>query len=266
METNNQITQAKALPPTSPGSVAAGKAGASRYANLKLEEPTSWKPWIIAALVLLLLVGTVVGYFWFRPDPLLAQVKDDFQKLTEDRNEKDPSKKLSGEERREIGERIRTNLETMTDEQRRALFAEGMKKRREQEKEKMDRYFKLSPEEKTAFLDKEIEQQEARREQREERMKQWREEREKRKQEAEAKGETLKEGNGRRGWGGPGGGRGGFSKLSPEERQNRMKGWLDNSTADERAQRWQYRQDMKARRQQLGLPTGGRGFGGWGGR
>jgi hypothetical protein len=262
METNNQITKAKVLPPTSPGSVAAGKAAASRYANLKLEEPTSWKPWIIAALVLLLLVGTVVGYFLFRPDPLLAEVKDDFQKLTEDRNEKDPSKKLSREERREIGQRIRTNLENMTDEQRRALFAEGMKKWREREKEKMDRYFKMSPEEKTAFLDKEIEQQEARREQ----MQQWREEREKRKQEAAAKGETLKEDNGRRGWGGPGGGRGGFSKLSPDERQNRMKARLDNSTADERAQRWQFRQDMNARRQQLGLPTGGRGWGGWGGR
>jgi len=261
MATNNQITKAKALPPVPAGSTAASKAAAARYANLKLEEPKNRKPWIIAALVLLLLVGTVVGYFWFRPDPLMAQMKDDFQKLTEDRNEKDPSKKLSREERREIGQRIRTNMENMTDEQRQALFAEGMKKWRQREKEKLDRYFKMSPEEKTAFLDKEIEQQEARRE----RMQQWREEREKRRQEAAARGETVKEDNPRRDRGGFGG-RGGFSKLSPDERQNRMKAWLDNSTADERAQRWQYRQDMKARRQQLGLPTGGRGWGGWGGR
>jgi hypothetical protein len=50
--------------------------------------------------------------------------------------------------------------------------------------------------------------------------------------------------------------------MTAEQRENRMKQRLDDSTAEERGQRYQFFQDMKQRRAERGLPP----LRGWGGR
>jgi hypothetical protein len=260
MDNRNQIARGIAPQPRDKGLVLAGSPAASRYANIKLEEePRNWKAWIIAALLLLLLGGTVGGYFMFREDPQIARAKEIMAEFGRGRG-----KDLSREERRAKGKELRDLFENMTEGQRQTLRKEMMEKWRKRESERLAKYFAMSPEDKIKYLDQQIEQQEARRQQFEEMRQKWAEEREKRKQEAAARGETVKEDNRRPGWG-PGGGRGAWSKMSPEERDNRRKQFLDSTTPEERQQRWEYRQDMNARRQALGLPVrGGRG-GRWGG-
>jgi hypothetical protein len=69
------------------------------------------------------------------------------------------------------------------------------------------------------------------------------------------------------GGGGPGGpGGGGWGGRGGGDRNTRQKNFLDMSTPEERAQRGLYRGMMNQMRQQMGLPTGGRGFGGPPGR
>jgi hypothetical protein len=71
-------------------------------------------------------------------------------------------------------------------------------------------------------------------------------------------------GGGGPGGGGPGGG--GWGGRGGGDRNARQKNFLDMSTPEERAQRGLYRGMMNQMRQQMGLPTGGRGFGGPPGR
>jgi hypothetical protein len=257
MELSNHSFQGKAPPPRTQGLVPQGSPANSRYANLKLDEPANRWPWIVAAVLLLLLLGAAGAYYLFREDPELAKAREVLDEMSPEK-----MKDLTREQRREKWKEVRDVLDNLTDEQRQALRKERFEKMRQRENERLKRYFAMSPEEKTQYLDEQIDRSEAWRERFEERRKQWAEERERRKQEAAAKGETFKEDNPRRGWG-PG--RNQWSKMTPEERENRRKQWLDNSTADERAQRWQYMQDVKARRLERGLPATG-GFGGWGGR
>lgn len=173
---------------------------------------------ISLAVVLALLAA---GLIWWRnrPDPQLAKVKAMAQKLTGDEG-----RNLAPDQRRAAFQDLRKEMDKLSPDQRRELG----KERRKQFQERIDRFFQLSPQERTAHLDKEID-----------RMEQFR------KQRAAQ---------------GPPGGMpmGGFgADVDREERRRRR---LDESTAEERARLSEYFRALNERRQQRGLP--GWGFGG----
>lgn len=126
------------------------------------------------------------------------------------------------------------------------------------ERQELQDYFKLSPEDRKKHLDERIKAEE-------ERRKQWQ-------ARAATRPTSRPAGEGRgpggdgqgRPQGGPGGGGGGGGpggRGSPE----RQKGRLENTDPGTRAQMSQYRADMAQRRAELGIPGGG-GPGGGGGR
>ncbi len=192
------------------------------------------KQWTIAAsLLLLLLLLLGARHFW--PDPQVAKVKALQQELVQSGD------KLGADERRQKWQELRQETEKLSPAQREQLGAEA-RRRRQQE---LDRYFTLSPAEKTHLLDQQIDRMEAARRQMQARGGQGR----------GPGGNGPAAGNG----GPPGGDRGG---LSSEEREQRRKQRLDSTTPEERAHRDQFFKDLGARRAQRGLSAFGPGFGG----
>jgi len=186
-----------------------------------------WRRWLVALLLLLLLGGLTQAV---RPDPHLARARELQKELFDAKN-------LPPGERKARFEAYRGELKHLTDDQKRELFAPMREKR----KAEMNRYFAMSPREKTTYLDQMIDRSEKMRKEREQ-----------------------KAGGGQPGGGGPGGGfgfgpgGGAGGKGSPQEKENRRKQALDNTTPEERAQRDQFRRDLDNRRRQRGLPVTGR--------
>ena len=178
---------------------------------------------VAAAVVLVLLAAAAAWALW--PNPQVAKVKE----LRKDLNS-DAARKLPPEERRKKWEEFRAEQEKLSPTERREVWEEARKERQAE----IDRYFTLSKEEKTQWLDRQIDRMEAMR-------RQW-----------QANGGQQR----------PGNGQGGRNNLSSEEREKRRKERLDNSTPEQRAQRDQLRKDMDARRHQRGLGPVGGGFGG----
>jgi hypothetical protein len=152
-------------------------------------------------------------------------------------------KSLSREERRKGWKKLRQEMAALTPKQREALFAD----RRKQMRDRLAAFFKMSPEEKMAQLDKDIERGEEMR---------------KRMESGDFAG--GKRGKSGQSQSGPGGGPGaGFGapgerqKLTPEQRENRRKQFLDSTTPEERAQRSEYFKLLSQRRKELGLPAFG---------
>jgi hypothetical protein len=141
-------------------------------------------------------------------------------------------------------EAFRKEQEKLSPEERREIWADV---RKEREKE-LERYHKMSKEEKTAYLDQRLDQMEAMR-------------------------AAWQNSNGGNGPGrGPGlgnerrAGNGTSSQagpspenrnLSAEDRERRRKAMLDATTPEERALRDQFFKDLQARRVQRGLPGPG---------
>jgi hypothetical protein len=175
-----------------------------------------------ALLVLLLLFGVVyASYRAFGTDPAVAKVKELRQELS--------AKDLTQEQRRELFQRLREAMGELTPEQRHAMA----KERQNRFAEQMQQYYRMSPEEKTRYLDEQIRRSEERRRQA---------------QAAQASGSAAPGGD-------PGQTRTDRPAPSAEERDLRRKQRLDDTTPEFRAQLDQYRKDMQARRQQLGLPA-----------
>jgi uncharacterized membrane protein YgcG len=128
------------------------------------------------------------------------------------------------------------------------------------ERAEMASYFAMPPEKRQAELDRRIKADE-------ERRNAWQAEREKRDQQRAARGEQASDGGGRGGPGGgggsPGGGGGGpgggGSGGTEQSRNDWAKRRIDQSSAEERAQRTEYRRAVDERRTQLGLPPSRRG-------
>jgi uncharacterized membrane protein YgcG len=135
------------------------------------------------------------------------------------------------------------------------------------ERAEMASYFAMPPEKRQAELDRRIKADE-------ERRNAWQAEREKRDQQRAARGEQASDGGGRGGpggggpggggpgggGGGPGGGGGGGRSGGTEQSRNDWaKRRIDQSSAEERAQRTEYRRAVDERRTQLGLPPSRRG-------
>jgi hypothetical protein len=140
---------------------------------------------------------------------------------------------LSEEERREAWRKMREEVGKLSPRQRAGLRED----RRKASRERLASFFKMSPAEKQAYLDEQIDRME-------EMRKRWQSQ------------------GGQRG-NGPGGPPGDRRSLSPEERNQRRKNWLDQTTPEERAQRAEFFKALSLRRQQRGLtgwgfPGGGR--------
>jgi hypothetical protein len=178
---------------------------------------------ILLALVLILVILLVGRWFW--PDARAARAKQLQAELfsPEARN-------LSPEQRQARWREFREVTKALSPEQRRQLMAEGRKRKQAE----IGRYFRMSPQEKTRYLDEQINRME--------RIRQ----------------------NGKARAGGPPGGaraRGASSgsNRSPQQRDQRRQQFLDSSTAAERAQMNAFMRDLNARRTQRGLGSGGRG-------
>ncbi len=196
------------------------------------ESPRRRHRWLVAAIALLALLIGVGGYRAVRPRGDLAKVQKLRQELFSQ-----AARSLSPEERRARAEQLRRESAKLSPDQRAELFAAGQKRM----KERLDRYFAMSPRERQQFLDQEID-----------RMEQMRRER------ANANagtGTPAAFGTGPR----PGGS--GGRPRSPEEIEHRRKERLDRTTPEQRATMDQMRarmtrfhQDLNQRRAQRGMP------------
>lgn len=204
-----------------------------------------WRRW---SAFLLLILGTG-GLAWaVRPDPHLSRAQSLQKELfsPEARN-------LSPDERKARFAEYREHVKHLNDDQKWELGAPM----REKQKAEMERYFAMSPTERTRYLDEQID--------RSEKMRQvWKQ------KAAQGKGSQGKGGQAKSrppgggfGPGGKGGGtqaggtKGGRTPRSTEEIQQRRKQHLDRTSPEERARMDRFRKDMADRRKQRGLPTRG---------
>lgn len=201
------------------------------------------KTWILvtAATVLLLLIAGIGWALSKREDPQVARVRELQAKAFSD--------DVPREQRRELFERMRSESENLTDEQRRSLREEASASRRQEMQQRMSKYFEMSAEERVAYLDAQIDEMEQRR-------KEW----EKRARQRDANGDARRGDGQGRGRFGPGGRRG---NATAEQRNDRRRGFLSMSSAGDRAQFVAYIEDLNQRREARGLePLRRGGFGG----
>ena len=188
-------------------------------------EPLYKRPWVrrtgLTVLVLLLAFGL---YRAIRPDPNVKKVKQLREEFAAQ------GKNWTPEQRQEKGREMRTAMAKLSPTQREALAAEG----RQRFEEQLRRYAQMTPAEKVRHLDEQIKRGEQMRQQ---------------------FAAQRPQGAGANAFGaGPRG-----PSQSAEERERRRKERLNNTTPEFRALMDQYRKDMTARRQQLGLPAMGGG-------
>ena len=209
--------------------------------------------WIAVGSVLLVGVVTASVYGWrmYKKNRVVAEAKELQAKMFDENT--------SREDRSKLFEQMRERRDNMSESERQAFgkqMRDAMKQRMMQQ---IDQYFALPENERVAYLDDEIQRQEERRQE-------W----EQRRREREASGEAEGRGrggdrgdrggrDGRAGRGGPGGPGGGGG--DPAARQARRDEWRrriqDNTTPEERAKFQAYREAIEARREELGLPSGG---------
>jgi hypothetical protein len=191
-------------------------------------EPFYKRRWVRRTAVTLLVLLVAFGlYRAVRPDPNLRKVQQLRQEFAA------RGKNWTPEQRQEKGREMRTAMSQLSPTQREALAAEG----RQRFEEQLRRYAQMSPAEKVRHLDEQIRRGEQMRQQ---------------------FAAQRPQGAGQIAFGvGPRG-----PSQSPEERERRRKERLNNTTPEFRALMDQYRKDLAARRQQLGLPLMGGGGGG----
>jgi hypothetical protein len=205
------------------------------------------KTLVITALAVLLIGGTVWALMG-HTDPQMQKVQDLQNVLATEEGRRDPEnwkqlheemQKLTPEQQDQIREQRHDKFEELRENRENQMAAE---------------YFALPPDQQTAFLDKQIQEEENW-------MKQMQSRRNQRGQGPNGMGPGP--GSMGQGQGGPGAGPRGRSRFqTAEQRSMRMNKRLDRSTPTQRAQQTAYRQAMVLRRAQLGLPTmGGPGGG-----
>jgi uncharacterized membrane protein YgcG len=211
--------------------------------------------------VVVLIAGTTV---WacrrHRVDPKVQQIVQAQQKAFDDQ--------VTDEQRRAMFDQFRSQMRTLTDGQRRQVFDQMRPLFQRRENERMDAYFNMTPDEKVAYLNKQIAEMQKRQEEREAR----------RAAEQAQGGSNGQGGNGSGGpgaggpaAGGPGGGGPGSGgpggrpgRFDQQARNNFRNQMLNNSTPQQRAQRTQYMQDFRQQCLQQGVSPPTRGFGGGG--
>jgi hypothetical protein len=184
----------------------------------------STKRAVWAILLLLLLVAVIWAMWTPGKDPQIAKIQDLRAKMED----------ASGEQRDQMRQQLREEFRKLSPEARRAMFAERWQQR---ERNRMGEFFAMSYAEQIAAIDKDIDRQN-------ERRKRW-EQRQAQDQQSNSQSQNGGNGNGGRG--------GGWGGGTPQDRLQRQKAYLDNTTPIEREQRAQYRQLQQQRRTQRGV-------------
>jgi hypothetical protein len=202
-------------------------------------------------IIAVALVVASLGIFWtvryLRASTQLARVQDL-------RSQLGSAEKLPEEKRRELWGQLRQEMDKLPEDQREKMWREGRQGFEKQMHERMRAVLDASPDQRTALLDKQIDEMEKRR-------KDWEKRRQDRAKQgggqgpgpqAMAGGPGGPGGPGGRGWGGPGGGPG---------NNQWAKRMLDNTTPSQRSEMYEYRRLMEARRAERQLPPSpGPGF------
>jgi hypothetical protein len=197
------------------------------------------KKWVAAILIMLLLgCATAAWAMWSREDPQVALVREMMVPMEQ-------MEKMSREQRREHFEKMRGEMDKLTEEQRDQLRDEGRQRWEAREAKELTEFFQLPPEQQKAELDKRID-----------RMLEWQKERAKRDK------------NGDRGPGGRGRGerqmRGqsfGNDPSGQNKSIERNRSQLDRRSADMRGNRELYRRMMTERMRERGITNMGWGRG-----
>ncbi len=232
-------------------------------------------PRVLVMCVVLLAVGGGVGWYYAygRENPDVTRARELMAQLAPD--SKDP---LPDDKRRDAFRELRTVAERLPEDQRSQLFRDGpMGRMRQRMQKEISGYFEQPAEQRVAYLDQRIDDMESR-------MARWRERASSGDQgERRARVEGGRGGGGPGdggppsggatgggpGPGGPGGGPGGDGRRggprgggTDEQRRERMRGFLEDTTPEERAQASEFMRAMRERRKQRGLPDfgGGRPF------
>lgn len=187
-----------------------------------------------ASVVLLLLIGGTVWALRSRSDAQLEKVREMGKALFTANGPPPPEKR----------EEFRNAIGQLSDSQRESLFEERRQEFERREDQRMATFFAMSPQQQTAYLDKEIQDEEKRAKDRAARR-------------AQAGQQSQNRTGAMQGPGpGPGqmGPRGGGRTMTSEQRLQRQKRRLDNTTPERRAQRSAYRDAVQKRRIALGLP------------
>src|SRR5262249_36291643 len=120
------------------------------------------------AVAVFLVVACIVGFAWhLRPDPHLARLKQ-----LGDQLRSDEARNMTREERRQLFDEMGAEFDKLTPEQKQKLLAERFAEMHRRQMEPIKKYFELPEEERTAFLDAQIEREEAWRKEREQRRQQ----------------------------------------------------------------------------------------------
>jgi cell division protein FtsN len=175
----------------------------------------------VATAALALFIVTLLVLHFVKPRLQLARVEQLRAQLTGD-----AAKNLKPEERMALGRQLGDAMRTLPADLRDDMRAQGRKRF----EERLKQFFKMSPPQRNAFLDEEINRQEAMRKQ------------------FEANRGQMQRGNNPS-----------SRPTSQEDRERRRKERLDQTTPEERAMRSQYFEALKQRRQQRGMPAGGFG-------
>ncbi|MCI0460392.1 MAG: hypothetical protein L0Z62_25855 [Gemmataceae bacterium] len=179
-----------------------------------------------ALIALILLLGGWWAYDRLTGDDRPARARELRAQLSGE-----AGRNLPPDKRRELWKELGATMKQLTPAQRLNLSKE-----REKEFEKrLAAYFRLPRQQQIAYLDRQINEMEARR-------KEW-----ERAAKAKGKGGTALKG-------GPPG-KGTFGPKDPEARERARKLRLDQSTPEARAQRAEYFRQLTQRRQQRGLPV-----------
>lgn len=203
---------------------------------------------VVGSSIALLLLIAFGAWWMLHQNRQVARVKELSSKMFENREG------MSREDRDQAFRQLREARESLSESQRSKLGDDMRAQMMERMQERMESYFAKPPKERMAYLDEQIRRDQSRRR-----------EREKARREREANGETRDRGERAGRGGGPPwtGGRGGRPGIGDnEQRMERRRGMLDATSPLFRAQMAEYREDMRQRREQLGLEgDGGRGRG-----
>jgi len=230
------------------------------------------KRWAMALAGLLVLGLGAWAFQSLAGDPQLARVKELQKQL---RGEE--ARNLDPEQRKELWQQLREQMKELTPEQRQVL----RKERQQAFAKTLNDFFALSPEEREAYLDKQID-----------RMEEARQRWQARNADDSTQGASSA-GRGPWGGGGPWGGKGGKGawggkkggdgttaadstsdsstgsgateakakgwSSDPQTREQWRKQWLEQTTPEQRAQVSEYFRMLRERRKERGLPTFGPG-------
>ncbi len=210
------------------------------------------KGWLLTTCTLLALsVASVWAWSYWRTDPQMAKV----EKLQNDLFA--AGQDQSWEQRREGWRNLRTEFEKLSTEQQRQLRDEARGQFEGRMEQRLKDFFALTPAARTAEVDKDIDRMEGMRKRFEERRRQAEQSGQPRDRDRGRDQGRGDRGDGRRGGNGPGSG--GSWRSDPQQRKERARRRLDESSPEMRAMRAEYSRLLAQRRRERGLPEFGRG-------